>query len=222
VTQENSGGDKSSRKFPTSISVFGALIFSMMLAAVALPDYYQYKLREKQLDLWKPNRQEPIVPASSPSTTASSDVGETSPQRGEPIPATADSAVLFESYARFITLLVGLVSVLGFFVTFLIRRSIRETEEDMDKKLDKSIGGWKIEQASMKQNYEDQSNKLILKITEVDTLKEEVSDLEKRLKERLKALDESEALYRGRLPGTGPDADEVAKAVDSALADTQA
>lgn len=217
MTKQTSEAEKASQKFPASISVAGALIFLLMLTAMALPEYFRYRLRVKQLEFSQQQAmQQAAASSASPSATS-----QTVPSSGQTqqvsAGATAESASLFESYARFITLLVGLVSVLGFFLGFFIRRSIREHEEDIDKKLAKSVEGWKDEQTAIKQSYKEQSEKLDSKIREVDALKEGVSDLERRLKDRLKELNESEALYKRGGPEVLPSTADVAKEVDETL-----
>jgi uncharacterized protein involved in exopolysaccharide biosynthesis len=113
---------------------------------------------------------------------------------------------------------------LGFFLGFFIRRSLRETEEDINKTLTKSVEGWREEQTAIKKRYEDQSTRLESKLTEVEGLKTEVqglkdelSTLEGRVRETLRSLEESEARYRDNVPGAGPDAATVADAVDDMI-----
>jgi len=198
-------------------------MFVFMLAAVTFPDYLHFKLRIKQLEL---SERQVNLPSTN-SQTPQSNAGQSSsaPTQSTPIgPPQNDPASLFESYARFLTLLVGLVSVLGFFLGFFIRRSLREQEEDMNKTLAKSVEGWEGEKTAIKKWYGEQSTSLESKLTEVEGLKKEVqglknelSTLETRVRETLKSLEDSEARYRDNMPDAGPDAAKVAEAVDNMI-----
>lgn len=191
-------------------------MFLLMLAAVVLPDYLQYRLRIKQLELLQ--RQISALSTPSPTPQSSPGVGETGPVQSPSIATPpSDSASLFESYARFLTLLVGLVSVLGFFLGFFIRRSIRETEEDMDKRLTKSVEGWRDERKEIRQSYTEQSEKLEKKLKEVEALEENLGTLEVRLRTALESLEASQKQYERGTPEAIPDAAEVARTLDSEL-----
>jgi flagellar motility protein MotE (MotC chaperone) len=199
--------EKVSRHFPGYIFVAGTIMFVFMLAAIALPDYLHYRLRIEELGLLK--AQQAATPLPSPQS--SSGASQAGPAQSSSVtPSQSDSANLFESYARFLTLLAGLVSVLGFFLGFFIRRSIRETEEDIDKRVNARLESWGV-------SYSDQSAKLETKLKEVEALETRLDALEARFRKTLESLEESQKEYEHGTPEVIPDAAEVARKLDSEM-----
>ena len=83
----------------------------------------------------------------------------------------------FETYARLVTLFLAIVSVLGVFFGYFVRKSIRETEEDIEKRFDRNMDLWKKERDDLLKQYEDDANKLREKLTIVTKLEEGLREI---------------------------------------------
>lgn len=214
----------SKSSFTWSIGVTSVLVLLLVVLAIGIPEYLKYRfqmkmieVQTKQIDYQQeldrkkietlnaatspappqtsavktdPTSQPALKPASDPSGQASIATA------GSRItPGGVDSSLLFESYGRFITLLVGLLSVLGLFFGFFVRKSVHEMEEKMETKIEKILSDWKEEKTEIKQSYKDQSDQLNTKLNEVGSLKAEVEDLKIRLTEYLDDYDKSKQKY---------------------------
>ncbi len=172
--------------------VVGAIaILLIMTLAVIASDYFDFVRRLVETTIHR-------EPPSNSNTQAIA------------VSSTTDSSKVFEAYGRLITILVAFMSVLGVFFGYFVRRSIRETEDDMDKRLTRSLDGWEKERKEIKQEYGDQSAKLEKKI-------QEVSELENRLRSSLGKLELASSRYEASPVKVGPDVQEAAEIVDELL-----
>src|SRR2546423_8890918 len=95
LTRKPSEGDsevkKPSRNFPRSLFVAGTVMFIFMVAAVALPDYFHYQIRLKQLELLQSHSPSPSPPQNTQAPNPSSPL-----QNSPASTAESDSPNLFE------------------------------------------------------------------------------------------------------------------------------
>lgn len=221
--------------FPWSIGITSVFVLFLMVLAIAVPEYWKYKFQMSQLELQtkqlvfqqdqekkRAEKQDSSAPPSAsqqPVTVKSESISQSPAMQSEtkPGPISVDSSALFDSYGRFITLLVGLISVIGIFFGYFVKKSIHETEESMGAKIDKILIDWKEEKGRIEKNYETQSNMLTQKLGEVTSLKDEVSSLKERLREYLDEYETSKQEYtEGPAPPT-QDPTSVAQALDQAF-----
>jgi len=134
------------------------------------------------------------------------------PKLGLTTPVAAQEAVsaplqnptmnVFETYARLVTLFLALVSVLGVFFGYFVRKSIRETEEEVDKRFDRNMALWEKEKDGLIKKYGEDATQLKSSLAVVD-------QLEQRLREALKESEAAKERYQKPPP---PAAKEVTKA----------
>jgi predicted Holliday junction resolvase-like endonuclease len=233
--------------FTWSIGITGILVLFLIVLAIVIPEYLKYqfqmsqvKLQDKQIDFQQerdkkrietlnasaapPTSQQPssVKPESltqPPSREISNSSAQTSVAASESkiTPISIDSSSLFDSYGRFVTLLVGLLSVLGIFFGYFVRKSIHEMEEKMETKIDKILANWKEEKTQIKDSYEKQSDQLNLKLGEVGSLKAEVDGLKFRLTEYLDNYDKSKQKYTAGPARPSQDPTSVAHELDEAM-----
>src|SRR5690349_15427476 len=131
---------------PASLLWSCAVFFLLIVLAVTLPEYLDYCLLSKQLDF---QQKQPSAATNAPPPMVGTNVTTTQVTTNkEPVPTPwaqpstqikIPSDRLFESYGRFLTLIVGLLSVLGVFFGYFVQKSLRETEKDLNDKLEKSV-----------------------------------------------------------------------------------
>jgi ABC-type multidrug transport system fused ATPase/permease subunit len=103
-------------------------------------------------------------------------------------PLPSPNTNIFETYARLVTLFLALVSVLGVFFGYFVRKSIRETEEDIDKRFERNLKLWESERDSLLTKYKDDAKELKEKLAIVN-------ELEKRLREAIDTWDDANRRY---------------------------
>lgn len=116
----------------------------------------------------------------------------------------------FETYARLVTLLLALVSVLGVFFGYFVRKSLRETEDDLDKRFDRQMMLWEKERDALLKRYGDDADELEKSIKTVTTL-------EKQMRDSFEDLNSAKERYSKPAPQTEPIIIDVAAAVDQRL-----
>jgi hypothetical protein len=102
-----------------------------------------------------------------------------------PMPATTTP---FEPYARLVTLLLSIISVLGLFFAYFVRKSLHETEEALEKRFDRNMDLWKEEQKTVAV----QAAQVTSDAKEISLKLEEVKKLSQQLKEVTDELDRAE------------------------------
>lgn len=133
---------------PVSITPYALSAVALLLiltGAILTPDFLNYSLRVEEL------RASSSKAAQVPASTV---VSSASPTTSAPVPTTAtpakvedkkpalDSAQIFETYGKLLTMLLGFVSILGVFVGYFVRKSLREIQEDIYKDVEKRMNLW--------------------------------------------------------------------------------
>gem|GEM_PF-5077693 len=185
---------KRSSEMPFRYLGAAVLILTLFLIAIILPDVLRY-CKSSPPD--NPIIIVPTIGAPLPSTV-------TSP--------TAATAQLFESYARLITLFLGLASVLAVFFGYFVRKSIRETEEDVDNRLERSLKLWEKEKTSLLDQYKADCEKLEKKIGEAEALEKGTRKLMNELTDALQTSRQTPGLANTTVA-------DAASAVDAQLED---
>jgi uncharacterized membrane-anchored protein YhcB (DUF1043 family) len=200
------------------VSAVVIVVLLIFVTAIILPDILDYWLRSAQLTAKSTQTSTP-TPTPTPSPTVSPDQQQVKPppssspqaqtslspqaQNTQPIsavpvasPATpsSDPSKVFEAYGRLITLIVGLVSALGIFGGYFIRKSIKETEEDVEKKLKESLAKWEEERKEINRKFDERAGVIDEKIKQGQ---EELDEVVRQGKERLtEQLQEAEQLRK--------------------------
>jgi uncharacterized small protein (DUF1192 family) len=94
----------------------------------------------------------------------------------------------FEPYARLVTLLLSIVSVLGLFFAYFVRKSLHETEEALEKRFDRNMELWKTEQKTVAA----QAAQVTADANEVKLRVQEVNELSRQIKEVTAELDRTD------------------------------
>ncbi|HEX8296775.1 MAG TPA: hypothetical protein VF593_10765 [Chthoniobacteraceae bacterium] len=182
----------------------GVTILALFVAAIVLPDVLPYVFPNRILQppvsgaVTSGSSTAPSIPAP-PSTTAL-------PLSGAPM-ATVQ---LFETYARLVTLFIGVASVLGLFFGYFVRKSLRETEEDVDKRFDRSLTLWEKERTALLEQYK--ADAAILKV-QIETSK----NLEEKMRSDMRELADTLESNRTVSKASAPPVNETAASVDEQL-----
>jgi len=132
------------------------------------------------------------------------------------------SASFFEAYARLITLMLSILSVLGLFFAYFVRKSLREMEEDVEKRFDRTIKSWEKDQKAVSDQVAADAIEIKSKCTETQALYENVKQLKEDLTEAINELKRAEE----RLASTGAsstqkDVENATSALDAQLSNSQ-
>jgi len=188
-----------SREMPMRYVVAALAIMALFLTAIVLPDILRF--------FSQPTSATQVTPGATAVTQAPA-----APVSMSAANPTAATAQLFESYARLVTLFLGVASVLAVFFGYFVRKSIRETEEDVDKRFDRSLNLWEKERSSLLDQYKADALKLVEKITVVD-------GLEKKMRELMQELTDALQTTRNPPDQSGAAIDATATKVDDQLKD---
>lgn len=189
--KDASQSKKTEQPMPVRYIVAILIMFSILVAAIIIPDLLPYLA--------------PKLGSGVIETTT--DVVEH--KTNLPMPRIN----AFETYARLVTLFLAIVSVLGVFFGYFVRKSIRETEEDIEKRFDRNMDLWKKERGELLKQYEDDAKKLREKLAIVTKLEEGLREiLETRAQEERHRAQSSEKPTADRIQ-------DSAQQVDDQLAD---
>lgn len=203
MSKEEEGKDKGRKQheMPLRYLITGVLILTLFVAAIVLPDVLPYLFPSRGAATAGAGVT-PIFPAATPGPTS-------------PTPAAAVSQVagqLFEGYARLVTLFIGVASVLGLFFGYFVRKSIRETEEDVDKRFDRNFALWEKERTTLLDQYK----------TDAATLKEQIEvskNLEQKMRSDMQELTDALESHRNNPASSEPPVSETTAQVDKQLGD---
>lgn len=120
------------------------------------------------------------------------------------MPATANP---FEPYARLVTLLLSIVSVLGLFFAYFVRKSLHETEEALERRFDRNMELWKAEQKTVAA----QAAQVTSDANEISKKLQEVKELSRQLKEVTDELNQADEKRSQKSAGKA----EVAQAMSA-------
>lgn len=143
---------------------------------------------------------------------APSIVGTNTAQTSGESAGVATSASFFEAYARLITLLLSMVSVLGLFFAYFVRKSLRETEEDLERRFESSMKSWQAGQKKI-------AAQVTADAREIHERLKTVKDLEAKLNEAMDAVeraDRQDALTR---PPTQVQVSRASETLDEQVAE---
>lgn len=189
----------------------GILVLALLVGATVLPDILPYLFGPKpprylptpapQMLPSAPTPPEtnppsavspPPIPATGTTAPPLTVINASSPtiSAGSAMPPTS-TAQLFEAYARLVTLLLGVASVLGLFFGYFVRKSLRETEEDVDKRFDRSLALWEKERATLLDQYKADATKLEAQIKISETLEKKMHELMQELTDALQSTRQS-------------------------------
>ena len=193
LTKQKDAGQSKKTEQPMPVRYILAILimFFILVGAITIPDLLPYLAPKLGLGVIE-------------TTTDSVD-----PKTNLPTPRVN----IFETYARLVTLFLAIVSVLGVFFGYFVRKSIRETEEDIEKRFDRNMDRWKEERDALLKQYKGTADELSEKLVTVN-------DLEKRLREALDDWDQSKRnLAQSNAEPTVDRIQDSAQQVDDQLAD---
>lgn len=84
---------------------------------------------------------------------------------------------MFESFGHFLTLLLGLISLLGLFFGYFTRKSLMETQGDLKQDLKEAKDAWETRFARMEKNQDADRTEIQKRIDKADALFGELSKL---------------------------------------------
>jgi hypothetical protein len=136
-------------------AVSGIFLLVVFVAAILTPDYFNYQLRLARIQAASKISTTNLIPPSQTGTAGCK--GESaallpapSPSKVEPeslLPPSTEpkNSEIFETYGKLLTMLLAIVSVLGVFFGYFVRKSLREVEEDMRRQVMDTMGFWEKE-----------------------------------------------------------------------------
>jgi len=195
----------------TSITPYALSAVAMMLILsgdILTPDFLNYSLRVEELK----NAQK-AAPILSPPTSDSTSPVSASPPTTPVTSVTTDekkvaldSSQIFETYGKVVTMLLGFVSILGVFVGYFVRKSLREIQKDIYHDVEKRMKLW-----------EEQKDMLLESVKETRSKFEGLTGLYTECKQ---VLDTLKVAANAELAPRTPPAASTASVADSLDADT--
>lgn len=175
--------------FKYFLIVIVSLFFLTLLAIViVLPSYFDYLIASGQL---------PGVanaPAAAPVAVNATH--------------TADGSKHFEALARYVTLAITVTSVGVAFFGYLLRKNIREVEEDLHERFEREL-------ANFKSDHTELTKALTKTIPE---LSKKLQELEDKTLEMLTLLEESDEAYSRASSEREPKVEQATADIDAAFA----
>lgn len=98
------------------------------------------------------------------------------------------SASFFEAYARLITLVLSILSVLGLFFAYFVRKSLREIEEDVEKRFDRTLKSWETDQKAIRDQNATYASEIKAKFDEIVKLHADIKQLKVDLTDAINEL----------------------------------
>jgi uncharacterized membrane-anchored protein YhcB (DUF1043 family) len=200
-------------------TLFSALfILTLLVTAITLPEYWEHQVRTTHLQLLQQlpgdimENSDQAVAGSEDGEAITSTTTDSSFYSRQLTSSLENQARVFETFGRLITLILAVVSVLGVFFGFFVRKSIREVEEDMEKKVDRQVEMMDVVQKEFKEDY----RRVVDLRKTSDRLVEELETLKNTITARLSDL-EASLTVQERARVTGYDANETAARLDEAL-----
>ena len=132
------------------------------------------------------------------------------PQPSATTPVFPTSATFFESYARLITLLLSIISVLGLFFGYFVKKSLTETEAEIENRFERRMDAWKEEREKLQTDYTSDAKRLQEMLLEVEKL-------EFRLQQALETWDDANRRYQANTPPASRAVDLASAAVDEQI-----
>jgi hypothetical protein len=239
--------DVRTHPFPWRIAFVAIGMLFIIVGAIVVTDLLEYNLRKSDNEVRKSENELRKTENELRRSQLSQNANIQQPDITSPVSASSvtttgpynDPSKVFESYGRLITLLVALLSALGVFFGYFVRRSIRDTEEDMDNRLTKNMDAWKEERKGIEQRYQDQINAWESKLIGVEELKTrleglqaeysksleelktDIKNLEIEYNQSIKEYKEAITQYKTEPQRSGPDIKEAAKDLDSQIAEPE-
>lgn len=173
-----SGGENRTLKSQIDLKWYGgaAVVLMMILtAAILTPDYFSYKLKMEALRSTQsvPSKQSPPSikscedqpqPAGGKSQAVAT--AKVTLEKAEDEKKASDPSQLFETYGKLLTMLLGFVSVLGVFVGYFVRKSLREIQDDISQDVEKRMKLWE-EQKTVVMSYHSKTKKKMKGLTKL-------------------------------------------------------
>lgn len=164
------------------LSAAGLLL--VFTVGILIPDYWSYNLELERMKLdQRPHAavtpaQEKLEDGSAKNSLQSVHISvPTQTKAGEEKSRGVGAEKIFETYGKLITMLLGFVSILGVFVGFFVRKSLREIEDDVENRVEKRMKLW-----------EDQKDMVLEKVKTAETKYEKYTTLYDEMKRALDAL----------------------------------
>lgn len=232
---------------PWSFIVAGLGTLAILAFAIITPELLDFSIRQQQLQKLTiiqqaPNSaisgQQPMQePPTSPTIDSTSPIQQPTPSTHlrpsvhssqseglstslSPVTILSDTertSKIFDAYGRLLTLLVAMISIMGVFFGYFVRRTIREVEEDVEKRLTKSLDGWEKERNDIKGDYAKSKEQLESGIIKVSELEQKADNLQKLMDKRLTLLDEAIKRYQEPPVTTKPDIQRAIEELDKDL-----
>lgn len=99
------------------------------------------------------------------------------------------SASFFEAYARLITLMLSILSVLGLFFAYFLRKSLHEIEDGVEKRVDRTLKSWEEDQIKIKKQIASDADETKKMYDETSKLYINIKKLEEGLTDAMDELD---------------------------------
>ncbi len=172
------------------LSAAGLLV--VFTIGILIPDYWSYNLElermklDQRADASETPVQEKPQDGSAKNSLQSVHISvPTQTKSGAEKSQGVGAEKIFETYGKLITMLLGFVSILGVFVGFFVRKSLREIEDDVENRVEKRMKLW-----------EDQKDMVLEKVKAAETKYDKYTTLYDEMKKALdawKRIQETEA-----------------------------
>lgn len=187
-------------------ALLGSFLLIVFVTGILAPDYFNYQIRMAKIEA-----------ASKISAAAKSPASEQNASK-----AIADnlmsaslevkSSEIFETYGKLLTMLLGLISVLGVFFGYFVRKSLREVEEDLRGHVQQNMDFWGKERDRLSSDVARQLKDIGEQRQQQEKLSQEFEKTVERSKQTLQALEAAAKAEEQKLTGaTGRTATAAAK-----------
>ena len=125
------------------------------------------------------------------------------------------SSEIFETYGKLLTMLLGLVSVLGVFFGYFVRKSLREVEEDLRGHVQQNMDFWGKERDRLSNEVSGKLKEIAEQRQQQEKLSQEFEKTAERSKQVLEALEAAAKAEQQKLTGDTARTATAAAAIDA-------
>jgi hypothetical protein len=181
------------RLWPYAVS--GAFLLVVFMTGIIVPDYFNYQIRLAKIEAVSK-----ISAAATKSSTAQTDSKSIVDNLTSPS-LEVKSSEIFETYGKLLTMLLGLVSVLGVFFGYFVRKSLREVEEDLRGHVQQSMEFWGKERDRLSNEVSEKLREIAEQRRQQEKLSQDFEKTVERSKQVLETLEVAAKAEQQKLTG---------------------
>lgn len=195
------------RLWPYAFS--GAFLLLVFMTGILAPDYFNYQIRLAKIEAV--SKISAAATKHTPAQTDSKSIVDTLTSASLEV----KSSEIFETYGKLLTMLLGLVSVLGVFFGYFVRKSLREVEEDLRGHVQQSMDFWGKERDRLSSEVSGKLNEIAEQRQQQEKLSQEFEKTVERSKQVLEALEAAAKAEQQKLTGDTARTATAAAAIDA-------